>query len=237
MGSVIVMASTSSTWSCRGCSPRARARAGRSGRGRTCGRRRAGGRSGGSGCSRGSCTSAGAAGARICEVLAMVSSVLGRGGSVVEALEAAGRPSRANGMPSASSSAKASSSVSAVVVIVTSRPRTWSIAVVVDLGEDDLLPDAHRVVAAAVERARVEPAEVADARDRDRRSGGRGTRTCARRAASPARPTGMPSRSLKLRDRLARAADVGLLAGDRGQLLLRRPRASSSPAWPRRRPC
>src|SRR5215213_4708881 len=32
--------------------------------------------------------------------------------------------------------------------------------VVVDLGEDDLLADAHRVVAAPVERARAQPAEV-----------------------------------------------------------------------------
>src|ERR687891_2386450 len=35
--------------------------------------------------------------------------------------------------------------------------------VVVDLGEDDLLADADRVVAAAVERAGVEPAKVANA--------------------------------------------------------------------------
>src|SRR6478735_8347201 len=41
---------TSSTWSCRGRSPRGPPRAGRSGRGRTCGRRRAAARSGGSGC-------------------------------------------------------------------------------------------------------------------------------------------------------------------------------------------
>src|ERR1700754_4601544 len=40
--------------------------------------------------------------------------------------------------------------------------------VVIDFGEDQLLFDAHRVVAAAVEAARVEPAEVTDARDRDR---------------------------------------------------------------------
>src|SRR4051794_17966953 len=39
--------------------------------------------------------------------------------------------------------------------------------VVIDLREDDLLADAHRVVAAPVERARVEAAEVADPRDRD----------------------------------------------------------------------
>src|SRR5580765_1779546 len=40
--------------------------------------------------------------------------------------------------------------------------------VVVDLREDDLLADAERVVAAPVERARVETAKVADARQRDR---------------------------------------------------------------------
>ena len=43
--------STSSTWSFRGCSPCARARAGTAGRGRTSGSRRAGARTGGSGCS------------------------------------------------------------------------------------------------------------------------------------------------------------------------------------------
>src|SRR6266516_6004489 len=40
--------------------------------------------------------------------------------------------------------------------------------VVVDLGEDELLADPERVVAAAVEGPRAEAAEVADPRDRDR---------------------------------------------------------------------
>src|SRR5712691_11534735 len=40
--------------------------------------------------------------------------------------------------------------------------------VVVDLGEDDLLADSERVVAATVERTRAQTAEVADARQRDR---------------------------------------------------------------------
>src|SRR5439155_1649022 len=40
--------------------------------------------------------------------------------------------------------------------------------VVVDLREDDLLPDPDRVVAATVERLRAEPAEVADPGQRDR---------------------------------------------------------------------
>src|SRR2546430_16524240 len=39
-------------------------------------------------------------------------------------------------------------------------------AVVVDLGKDELLGDAERVVAAPVERARFHPPEVADAWDR-----------------------------------------------------------------------
>src|SRR5581483_2850174 len=40
--------------------------------------------------------------------------------------------------------------------------------VVVDLGKDGLLFDAHRVVAAPVERTRVQPPEIADPGDRDR---------------------------------------------------------------------
>src|SRR5262249_16423314 len=41
--------------------------------------------------------------------------------------------------------------------------------VVVDLRKDDLLADPDGVIAAAVERARIEPAKVADARQGDRR--------------------------------------------------------------------
>src|SRR5689334_8458150 len=40
--------------------------------------------------------------------------------------------------------------------------------VVVDLGEDDLRLEAERIIAAAVERLGIEPAEVANARKRDR---------------------------------------------------------------------
>src|SRR5215212_2195323 len=53
------IAPTSSTWSCRGRSPGAPARAGRSGRHRTCGIPRVSGRTGGTGCSCASGTSAG----------------------------------------------------------------------------------------------------------------------------------------------------------------------------------
>src|SRR6476469_4868258 len=49
-------------------------------------------------------------------------------GSPARLSNPAGRPSRAKGMPIASSRANASASVVAVVVMVTSRPRTWSMA-------------------------------------------------------------------------------------------------------------
>src|SRR3712207_7101317 len=42
--------------------------------------------------------------------------------------------------------------------------------VVVDLGEDDLLADPERVVAAPVERARAQPPEVADPRSEEHTS-------------------------------------------------------------------
>ena len=95
------------------------------------------------------------------------------------------RPSRANGMPKACRSANASSSV-----LRRGRDRHVEAAnlvdlVVVDLGEDDLLADADRVVAAAVERRRLQAAEVADPRDAPPTAGDRGTRTRAPGAASP----------------------------------------------------
>src|SRR6476659_5188096 len=40
--------------------------------------------------------------------------------------------------------------------------------IVVDLGEDDLFLEAHGIVATAIEGLRIEPAEVANARQRDR---------------------------------------------------------------------
>src|SRR4051794_21262860 len=93
--------------------------------------------------------------------------------------------------------------------------------VVVDLGEDDLLADAHRVVAAAVEAARVEAAEVADARDRDRHE----PIEELVRALVPQRAghaDGHPLTQLEVRDRLPRPANVRLLAGDGRELRLRR---------------
>src|SRR5437588_5608491 len=90
--------------------------------------------------------------------------------------------------------------------------------VVVDLREDDLLLDAHRVVAAAVERARVQPPEVADPRDRDRDEA-----IEELVAALPAQGHGHADRHALAQfeggDRLARPAHARLLTGDRGQLI------------------
>ncbi len=89
--------------------------------------------------------------------------------------------------------------------------------VVIDLREDKLLADAHRVVAAAVERAGVEPAEVADPGDRDRHQPvdelphpglAQGHRHADRHALA----------QLECGDRHAGAADVRALARDRRQL-------------------
>ena len=159
---------TSSTSSCRGCSRCARARAGRSGRGRTCGTRRAAGRTCGSACRPASCTSAGALRA-ILEVLAMNPLFSRRWRARSLRLS---KPSRA---PVARERhAERVEQGERLGVRLGGggdrdvEPADLVDAVVVDLGEDDLLADAHGVVAAAVERARVQAAEVADPRDRDR---------------------------------------------------------------------
>src|SRR5437588_671854 len=90
--------------------------------------------------------------------------------------------------------------------------------VVVDLREDDLLPDAERVVAAAVERSRIEPAEVADARQRDRDEA---VEELPHLGAPErhARADRHPLADLEARDRLLRATHLRALAGDRRQLL------------------
>src|SRR4051812_31403581 len=91
--------------------------------------------------------------------------------------------------------------------------------VIVDLGEDDLLADAEVVVAAPVEGARRQAAEVADPRDRD----GHEPVEELVGALAPERHRQADRHALadlELRDRLARAADVRLLAGDRAELLL-----------------
>src|SRR5438105_3371180 len=91
-------------------------------------------------------------------------------------------------------------------------------AVVVDLGEDDLLADSERVVPAPVERVRVQSAEVADARERDR------DQTVEElphpvAAQRHARADRHAVADLELRDRLPGAANLRALAGDDRQLL------------------
>src|SRR3954447_3010369 len=93
--------------------------------------------------------------------------------------------------------------------------------VVVDLRKDDLLADAHRVVAASVERARGEPAEVADARQRDRPQPVQEL-VHPGAAQRDARADRHPLAELERRDRLARTADLRALAGDDRELLDRR---------------
>src|SRR5581483_9911474 len=90
--------------------------------------------------------------------------------------------------------------------------------VVVDLREDDLLAHAERVVAAAVERGRVEPAEVADARQRNRDQPVEEL-VHASAAQRHARADGHAGANLELRDRLAGAPHLRPLTGDRRQLL------------------
>src|SRR5436190_595312 len=90
--------------------------------------------------------------------------------------------------------------------------------VVVDLRKDDLLAHAERVVAAPVERARVEPAEVPDARQRDRDQPVEEL-VHAGAAQRDARADGHALADLELRHRLPRTADLRPLAGDGRQLL------------------
>src|SRR5439155_21452024 len=90
--------------------------------------------------------------------------------------------------------------------------------VVVDLREDERVADAEREVAAAVQRARVEAAEVANPGQRDRDEPVEEL-VHPRAAQRHARADGHPLAHLELRDRLAGAPDLGALAGDRGQLL------------------
>src|SRR5205807_3876524 len=85
--------------------------------------------------------------------------------------------------------------------------------VVIDLGEDDLFLQAQRVIAAAVERTRIEPAEIADARKGDRHQtieelvhavAAQGDLAADRHAFA----------QLELGDRLLRLGDHRLLTGD-----------------------
>src|SRR4051794_6511299 len=90
--------------------------------------------------------------------------------------------------------------------------------VLVDLVEHDLLGEPERVVAAAVELVGVQPAEVADARQRERQQP-------VEELPHPVTTQGDVGADrhalaeLELRDRLACLRDLWLLAGDRGEVL------------------
>ena len=97
------------------------------------------------------------------------------------------------------------------------RPRELVDLVVLDLGEDDLFLDADVVVAAAVERAARDAAEVAHARQRD---GDEAVEELvhAHAAQRDHRADGHVLADLEVRDRLAGLGDHRLLAGDLGQV-------------------
>src|SRR5688572_17878509 len=90
--------------------------------------------------------------------------------------------------------------------------------VVVDLREDDLLADAERVVAATVEGAHVQAAEVADTRERDRDEPVEEL-VHAGAAQRHLRADGHALAELEGGDRLAGATHLRALTCDRGQLL------------------
>src|SRR2546428_1648984 len=90
--------------------------------------------------------------------------------------------------------------------------------VVVDLREDDLLPDAERVVTAPVERPRAQAAEVPNARERNRNQSVEKL-IHAYAAQRHARADRHPFADLDRRDRLAGPPHLGALAGDDRQLL------------------
>ena len=85
--------------------------------------------------------------------------------------------------------------------------------VVVDLGEDQLVVDAERVVAVPVEGTRRQPAEVADARDREADQAVEEL-PGAVAAERHLDPDGHLLAELEGRDRLLRARDDRLLPGD-----------------------
>ena len=108
-------------------------------------------------------------------------------------------------------------------------------AVVVDLGEDHLLLHAERVVAATVEGLRAKLAEVADPRESDRYEPVEEL-VHLRAPQGHSRAHGHPLTKLEARDRLSCATDLGVLAGNGGELLI-----AASIAWaclsPRPHPC
>ena len=76
-------------------------------------------------------------------------------------------------------------------------PRGFFHFVRLNLGENNLLSQTQRIIAAAIERAIGDPLEVAHSGQAPRESAGRETHTCARAASVTMQPIGTPSRSLK----------------------------------------
>src|SRR3954453_1869682 len=200
IGSVSISV-TSCSWSCPGWRPGGRAPAGRYGTCRTCGTSPGGGRSGCSACSCASCTSQAAR----------------------PSLRATSSPLL---VPSRLRERKADAAQERARIVVGLRGgRDRDVqapdgghAVVVDLREDDLLADSERVVAAPVERVRVEAAEVADARQRDR------DQPVEELPHAVATERDLHAdrhalANLELRDRLAGAAHLCALPGDDRQLV------------------
>src|SRR5918994_1274588 len=97
-------------------------------------------------------------------------------------------------------------------------PANLGDVVVVDLGKDELLADAERIVSASVERPRVQPTEVANARQRDRHEPVEEL-PHAVAAERDLRADRHPLADLELRDRLSRLAHLRALPGDDRQLL------------------
>src|SRR5262245_44729643 len=91
--------------------------------------------------------------------------------------------------------------------------------VVVDLDEDDVLLQAHRVVAPPIEALRRNTAKVANARQR-RRDETIEELVHAVLAQSDLDADRPARRDLERRDRLLRPRDHRLLSGDRGQIVL-----------------
>src|SRR5690606_29951815 len=89
--------------------------------------------------------------------------------------------------------------------------------VLVDLVEDRLLGEPEGVVAVAVQLAAVQPAEVADPRQRGRQQPVEELPHPVAAERDP-RADRHPRAQLELRDGLAGAPDLGTLAGDRGQV-------------------
>src|SRR5437764_10091774 len=213
---VVRLAITSSTSSRRGCGPRRQASGSRCGTCRTSSCTRGAGRRAGSGCGTGPGTWASASSAR---------SLTSSPNLLTSSHPAKAAPSRGPREPKRSLSpperhAQLQQQRAALVVRLRGgHDRHLEAAqlvdlVVVDLGEDDLLAQPERVVAAAVEPVGADPPEVTDARQGD---GDQLLQEVPHPAAAQGGPDadGHAGAELEGRHRLARLDHDLLLAGDR----------------------